>query len=203
MSFSNAGFQVPLSPCRVRAAGTAHTSTVTPFKLVEDSASFDTACQIGDRVLNTSDSTFATVLDVESATVLRLDADIFTANSKNYRVLRPSFEPLHPGLGVEMAYSSVIVRGHGVGGDSADGYTVDLVMIDPQSGRKTLIARSDANGVLVNAIEIAKNDGSGDDTAIMPITLMPSFHNMYRIENYRLETVLAVGMGIDKSLTVQ
>lgn len=52
------------------------TTATTANKLVQSGQSFDVTVQVGDVVRNTTDSTWATVTAVDSATILSLSADI-------------------------------------------------------------------------------------------------------------------------------
>jgi len=73
-----------LSFVEVKDSGT---STLTSAnKLVDYGGSFSTKVSEGDRVHNTTDGTYATVVSVDSNTTLTLNADIFVA-SDGYRVL--------------------------------------------------------------------------------------------------------------------
>ncbi len=66
-------------------AGSA-TST-TSNKLVDSAASFETNVSVGDIVFNTTDSTSANVIAVDSDTQLSLDSDIM-ASGENYEIRR-------------------------------------------------------------------------------------------------------------------
>ena len=62
-------------------------TSVTANKLVDNIADFITEpVVVGDVVFNVTDSTWAKVTAIDSATQLALDADIFTATPKNYVV---------------------------------------------------------------------------------------------------------------------
>ena len=62
-------------------------TSVTANKLVDSGATFSTEnIEVGDRVENTTDSTTALVTAVDDENTLSLDADIFTAGSKDYTV---------------------------------------------------------------------------------------------------------------------
>jgi len=100
------------------ATGT-NTST-SASKLVNSAATFITNnVKIGDIVYNTTDSTAATVVSVDSETQLTLNADIFTATSKSYVVYQASAQT---GLGNTGCY--LYIGGAGtlnivtIGGDS-------------------------------------------------------------------------------------
>jgi hypothetical protein len=100
------------------ATGT-NTST-SASKLVNSAATFITNnVATGDIVYNTTDSTAATVVSVNSETQLTLNADIFTATSKSYVVYQASAQT---GLGNTGCY--LYIGGAGtlnivtIGGDS-------------------------------------------------------------------------------------
>jgi hypothetical protein len=59
------------------------TSETTEDKLVEAGQNFETTVSVGDIVLNTTDTTYATVTEVDSDTTLSLSADIM-AESETY-----------------------------------------------------------------------------------------------------------------------
>jgi hypothetical protein len=64
-------------------------SAVTVSKLVAGTANFTTAAvEVGDIVYNTTTAQSATVTNVDSATILSLSADIFTATPENYSVYK-------------------------------------------------------------------------------------------------------------------
>ena len=73
-----------LSFVEVKDSGT---STLTSAnKLVDYGGSFTTTTSEGDRVHNTTDGTYATVINVDSNTQLTLSANIFTSG-EGYRIL--------------------------------------------------------------------------------------------------------------------
>ncbi len=64
------------------------TTTATPNKLVDTSENFTTqGVRVGDRINNTTDTTYATVTAVDSATQLSVSADVF-ASGENYTITR-------------------------------------------------------------------------------------------------------------------
>ena len=64
------------------------TTTATPNKLVDTSENFTTqGVRVGDRIKNTTDTTYATVSAIDSATQLSVSADVFTS-SEGYTITR-------------------------------------------------------------------------------------------------------------------
>jgi hypothetical protein len=64
------------------------TTGTTASKLVDTSGDFiNNGIRIGDRITNTTDTTYATVTAIDSATVLSVSADVFTS-SENYTIFR-------------------------------------------------------------------------------------------------------------------
>lgn len=75
--------QIPFPNARVTGTNTSTSSG----KLINSSATFLTSkVEIGDIVYNTTDGTAATVTDIDSETSLSLNANIFSATSKAYKV---------------------------------------------------------------------------------------------------------------------
>ena len=79
-----------LSFVEVKASGSS-TST-SSNKLIDSSASFTTTVSEGDRVKNTTDTTFATVLSVDSDTQLTLNQDYFISGETYQVLLSPIWE---------------------------------------------------------------------------------------------------------------
>ncbi len=76
-------------PGTVNSIGT--NTTATAFKLINSAADFiANPVYIGDIVHNDTGSTAATVVSVDSATQLTLNADIFTATAQTYTVYSSS-----------------------------------------------------------------------------------------------------------------
>jgi len=203
MSFGNAGFSVKVGAGRLIQRGTSDDTNTAAYQLIVSGGTFVTTAQVGDRIVNTTDSSFATVVEVIDNDKLKLDKDIFQAVSKGFDHIRASFEPMHPGLGAEAAISTLLARTVSAEGGNASLYTIDLVRFDPTTGLETLVARSDKNGVLANVLELAKSDGGTGDTSHVAMALLPNYFNAYRVKNFRLEAVHLVAEGLDKSLTQQ
>lgn len=204
MAFDNAGFSEYIGSARLIQRGASVHSGPAAFKLKVSSGAFLTTARIGDRIVNYTDSTFATVTAVDSDTQLSISKDIFTGIDKGFDHIRPAYEKLHPGMGVESAISILVARGvDATVGGAFVAYTIDLYKIDPQTNSRVLVNRSDSKGVLTNIIEVAKADGGTGDTAVVPIVLLPTFFSIYQIENYRLERIPLTVEGMNKSMTTQ
>ena len=66
------------------------TTSAATNKLKDSGKTFSSTVSVGDLVLNTTDSTRATVTAVDSNTELTLDADIFLASDKGYTIREQS-----------------------------------------------------------------------------------------------------------------
>jgi|5_EtaG_2_1085323.scaffolds.fasta_scaffold00220_6 hypothetical protein len=82
-----------LSFVEVKASGTTDNSGATGNLLKDADATFTTTASEGDRVKNTNDSTYATILSVDSDTQLTLNLPKFTNNTQGYEIyLSPIWE---------------------------------------------------------------------------------------------------------------
>ncbi len=80
------GFFDLLHGNKVIVSGT--TTTATPNKLVDTSENFTIqGVRVGDRIKNTTDTTYATVSAIDSSTQLSISADVFTS-SEDYTITR-------------------------------------------------------------------------------------------------------------------
>lgn len=137
--------KVLLAPGVLLVSGTTHGTNVQAYRLIaSEDKGFTNYVQPFDLVVNTSDSSSAHVLKVVDNSTLVLDKDIFTAVSKNFKVLRGARYAMLPPPGAHM-----LVLGVRAFQPRANAYWgIEIQDWDDFARRRQFLYATDSNGKL-------------------------------------------------------